>query len=637
LSEGGATLALLGVLAMAHPSDELAPAPQPKTKYAPGVLIVKFKEPVADELKVALVRGEPLHQVSLTRSLDALNAKYGLKEMRMLFSGFEIKDENRAVLRVETMEEHIERIRQKFPIRAARGAGDYRGPDLANTFVLQIDLDLDTEVAAADYAAQSGVDYAHADYAGELAWVPNDPYYHSSGSWGQYHDDLWGIKRIRCGEAWDLSRGSGVLIAVIDSGIWYRAVQHFHPHWEGHPDIRPNLWMNYYEFYGCPDYDDDHNGYIDDIWGWNFVDSEGEEATDPIDKYGHGTHVAGTAAAVGNNSTGIIGVAPEARVMNVKSFKDKTGGQASWASEGIVYAVDQGADVLNCSWGFLPGDEGEVEAAVSYAYCQGCAVVASAGNENQNCLLRCPAWMKQTLTIAATNVDDNRAPYSNWGVLIDVAAPGGVSEKIGWNLVPNVLSLRHAGLVKPHLVVGDENPPVYRLMCGTSMAAPHVAGTIALMLSWHPTLNLEVLRQCIRKTAVDLGEPGFDEFYGFGRLDAKAALDYLLGGYACQALLLQPKEGEVFVHGQGQSIEVHGIADGAHFRQWVLQYTPKGGPYNWVWVDSSYEPRNSEYGYYMGSVDVDDLAEGAYLFMLSVYGYYMEGYHDYVSISVSSP
>jgi len=135
---GGVALALLGVLAMAHPSDELAPASEPKPKYAPGVLIVKFKEPVADQLKAALVRGEPLHQVSLTPSLDALNAKHGLKDMRMLFPSFQVKDALGGITRIETMSEHVAKVRERFTVRATRSSAVYTGPDLTRVFKLDV-------------------------------------------------------------------------------------------------------------------------------------------------------------------------------------------------------------------------------------------------------------------------------------------------------------------------------------------------------------------------------------------------------------------------------------------------------------------------------------------------------------------
>jgi hypothetical protein len=294
---------------MVHASDELGPATEPKPRYAPGVLIVKFKEPVADQLKAALVRGEPLHEVSTTPCLDALNSKYGLKEMRMLFESFQVKDSDGRITRIETMEDHVGRVRERFPVRATRGAARAAEPDLTRVFVLQLSDTAPVLFALAEYAADPAVNYAQPDYVVELDWVPNDPYYGSSNSWGQGYEDLWGIKRVRCAEAWDISRGEGVLIAVIDTGIWYR--QAAYPPWccppTAHPDIVSNLWHNYAECTGLLLNDDDNNGYMDDAWGRNFVrPGEGPYvgpedcvADDPLDFCGHGTHVAGTAAAVG--------------------------------------------------------------------------------------------------------------------------------------------------------------------------------------------------------------------------------------------------------------------------------------------------------------------------------------------------
>jgi subtilisin family serine protease len=188
----------------------------------------------------------------------------------------------------------------------------------------------------------------------------NDPFLSSSGSWGQPYADLWGILRVRAPEAWDLSQGEGVIAAVVDTGIDAE-----------HPDLAANLWVNPGEDRNGngridPEdengVDDDGNGFVDDLHGFDFansVDANGDgdyddpgdvSDADPFDDFGHGTHVAGTIAAVANNGIGVAGVAPRARLMALKGFR--TGGSTPDAvlARAMVYAADNGARVINNSW-----------------------------------------------------------------------------------------------------------------------------------------------------------------------------------------------------------------------------------------------------------------------------------------------
>jgi subtilisin family serine protease len=634
----GVALALLGVLAVAYPSDEIGPAAKPKPRYAPGVLIVKFKEPVADELKAGLVRGEELQRVSTTPSLDALNAKYGLKDIRMLFRSFQVKDGDGRVVGVETMAEHVAKVRGEFPVRAERAPAEYRGPDLTTFFKLKTDEKANMEALAEEYRKDPQVEYASADYEVQLAWQPNDYFYRPNvpGSWGQPYPDLWGVRKIRCGEAWDLSKGSGVVIAVIDTGTWYRW-DTGNQYYVGHPDIVGNLWINYYEYYGHPGYDDDGNGYIDDKYGYNFVDysldPEDSVCTDPMDFNGHGTHVAGTAAAVGNNTIGVIGVAPQAKIMTVKVLKRSGGGYDSWVADGIEYAASSGADVLNLSLEG-PGKPYDVVDAIQYAYNCGCVIVAAAGNDRLNATYGCPANLARTITVSATDYQDNAASFTNYGTLVDVAAPG-----------CDVLSTRSArDTHAQNFWVDDPYDPyhgsIYLRLSGTSMSAPHVAGTAALILSARPYLNPEEVRACIRKSAVDLPPSGFDDFAGFGRLDARAALDRACGWDICHLLITDPSDGAVFDRPEHGTIEVYGFADCDYWDYyycphcWELHYKPVYGATTWTWVNSGHDRKPWYYGGHVGTINVGDLPDGSICLRLTVYGYAGQASYDYKTVIV---
>src|SRR5690606_3555282 len=159
---------------------------------------------------------------------------------------------------------------------------------------------------AARVRRASHVDYAHPNNVPHAVYTPNDPFLASSGSWGQTEEDLWGLSQLDVEAAWDGARGTGVVVGVVDSGIDYN-----------HPDITDNIWTNTDEIAGNG-VDDDGNGYVDDVRGWA---TDGGD-NDPIDGGGHGTHVAGSIAAQDDNGIGVVGVAPDAQVMAVKSLSD---------------------------------------------------------------------------------------------------------------------------------------------------------------------------------------------------------------------------------------------------------------------------------------------------------------------------
>ena len=196
-----------------------------------------------------------------------------------------------------------------YPLRAARPSSQLssrsgRRGDLTNVYTLDLPPDASAEAAAAAFARDPHVEYAEVNGRARFTAVPNDPYYATTGSWGQSFDDLWNLKRIGAAQAWDTTQGQGVLVAVVDSGLDLT-----------HPDIAANVWSNPGEI-PFNLIDDDGNGFVDDVHGYDFVAMTG----DPTDDFGHGTHVAGTIAAVGNNGQGVIGVAPRATLMVLKAL-----------------------------------------------------------------------------------------------------------------------------------------------------------------------------------------------------------------------------------------------------------------------------------------------------------------------------
>jgi len=254
------------------------------------------------------------------------------------------------------------------------------------------------------------------------------------------------------------------VVAVIDSGLDV-----------DHPDIAANLWRNPAEI---PDneIDDDGNGLVDDIIGWDFVDGDGI----PEDRVGHGTHVSGTVAARGDNEIGVIGVAPWAKLMALKGLTDSGSGDALALANTVRYAADTGADIISASWGGVAASQ-TLNAAFRYAHDLGVLSVAAAGNSNANVASFSPANLPEVLAVAATNRNDVRAAFSNFGAGIDVSAPGVAVLSLNANAGANAIAEAY-----PERIVGSD----YLQINGTSMACPHVSGAAAVLLSQDPSRSL---------------------------------------------------------------------------------------------------------------------------------------------------
>jgi hypothetical protein len=280
---------------------------------------------------------------------------------------------------------------------------------------------------------------------------------------------------------WAITTGSSdVTIAILDSGI------------DGtHPDLAGKL-----------------------VEGYDFVAND----SDPSDQNGHGTHVAGIAAAVTDNASGVAGMDWKAQIMPIRVLDAQGRGYTDSVVDGILWAANRGADVLNLSLGG-GGHSISVQTAVSSAHSGGSLVVASMGNDNSSVPFY-PAAYPEVLAVAATSRDDVRAPYSNFGSFCDVAAPGGYMT---YYHDPNgIYSTMPTYPVWMTMYEGyDAN---YDYVHGTSQAAPYVSGLAGLMLAANPGLTPSQLQTYMQNTAVDLGAPGRDDYYGHGRIDPGGAL-----------------------------------------------------------------------------------------------------------------
>jgi hypothetical protein len=217
---------------------------------------------------------------------------------------------------------------------------------------------------------------------------------------------------------------------------------------------------------------------------------------DPLDDNGHGTHCAGIIAAAINNSIGIAGLA-QVRIMAEKVLDSGGYGYADWVANGIIHAADSGAKIISMSLGGYGYSE-LLHEAVKYAYDHGVLIIAAAGNDNTNMKLY-PAGYDEVIAVAATDQYDKKAWFSNWGDWIELAAPGvDIYSTVPWG---------------------------YQSWSGTSMATPHVSGVAALVWSLHPNKTRDWVRLWLRYTADDLGDPGFDVYYGYGRINARKAVE----------------------------------------------------------------------------------------------------------------
>ncbi|MDP3104596.1 MAG: S8 family serine peptidase [Candidatus Methanoperedens sp.] len=320
------------------------------------------------------------------------------------------------------------------------------------------------------YKKEAGVEYAEPNYIAHALMVPTDPYY-------KYQ---WNLKAagINAEPAWDISTGSGVIVAIIDTGI------------------KKGTDLANTKFVG----------------GYDFINND----NDPTDDNGHGTHVAGTVAQSTNNGIGVAGIAYNSELMAVKVLDGSGSGTYLQVADGIRWASDHGANVISMSLGG-GSPSSTLCGAADYAYSMGVTVVAAAGNDGMNSISY-PAACNNVISVGATRFDRTLAYYSNYGTNLDLVAPGGDvnvdQNNDGYG--DGILQQTFQGSVWG-----------YYFFQGTSMATPHVSGVAALLKSKNSQLTPLQIEDALKNTAVDLGATGRDDVYGWGLINAEAALNYV--------------------------------------------------------------------------------------------------------------
>jgi len=463
-------------------------------------------------------------------------------------------------------------------------------PRLKNIYLIRFPIQWALEPLLQRYEQHSAVEAVELNRLSQpcVGTVPNDPGY----------SEQWNLRLINMPEAWRIAQGSPqVTVAVVDSGIATR-----------HPEFRSQLWQNRGEI---PEngIDDDRNGYIDDINGWDFSDAPtlpgGGDSTvrdnEPEDETGHGTHVSGIIAAKANNGLGIAGIAPECRLMPLRAGFKFGGGaylQNDDLAAAIVYAADNGARVINMSWGdtvnaFI------IEASLEYAYTRGCVLVGAAGNSGSLGSYY-PAGLKTVISVAGLGQEKQLYSDSNFGATIDIAAPG---EEI------------------PSTDI-DEG---YQNRSGTSMAAAHVSGIAGLVIAANPNYSNAEVQQTLTATA----EPLFiNSLVGAGSLDAYAALT------ASTAVIAQIDAHQIASHVEGASnIEIFGSVGGSGFIEYWLEYGVGEVPN--LWLPLGTLQTKPKFNACLHKWDTSDLAENRYTLRLSVKTESGEIKRDRVVVDVS--
>jgi len=335
------------------------------------------------------------------------------------------------------------------------------------------------------YNREPDVEYAELNYYAYALFVPDDPYYYLQ--WHLYET----FAGINVEPAWDITTGDpNVIIAVLDTGVAYENFRNF----QQAPDLANTRFVAGYDFFN----NDEH----------------------PNDEEGHGTHITGTLAQSTNNNLGTAGVAFNCSIMPVKVLSRRGEAPYTTIADGVYFAADNGAHVINLSLSG-PDDAITLRDAIAYAYNQGVTIICAAGNEYKegNPPAYPAAYDDYCIAVGATRYDQTRAYYSNTGSYLDLTAPGGdlyVDQNgDGYD----------DGILQQTFGTSPKDWSSYWFYTGTSVAAPQVSGIAALLISTGVT-GPDAVREALQNTARDLGPDGWDEEYGWGLVDAYAALNY---------------------------------------------------------------------------------------------------------------
>jgi len=408
-------------------------------------------------------------------------------------------------------------------------------PDMSQLYLLEFPGEFDVTSVVEEYKRDPSVEYASPNYLRGL-FTPNDEYYtnnlNDKNQWGLYK--IWLTPTEEGISGWNKTTGSSeVKVAVIDTGVNYI-----------HIDLKDR---------------------VNTLEGWNYIANN----NNPLDDYGHGSHVSGIIGAETNNGSGIAGVDWNCRIIPLKVF-DSGGNPAPDSAfiDAIIRAIDvASADVINMSFGQTYDNPALRDIIINYAATADCVLVASAGNSN-NQTPNYPAAYDPVIAVAATDPNDHKASYSNYGTWVDVSAPGGDNGPGYKYYLQWILSTYIPG-------------NTYAWLQGTSMAAPYVSGLAALLWAYYPTATAEEISQRIINYSdnIDAYNPGYAGKLGKGRINAFMALGGLYG------YISHPADGGI-AYGV---VNVIGSATGEGFVNYRVE-SIKSGDTQWTTLETVYPP-----------------------------------------------
>ncbi|MGA3287710.1 MAG: S8 family serine peptidase [Bacteroidota bacterium] len=449
---------------------------QKKGEYARGTVIVKFKSIQQFSKTATKVISSKLPR------LDIVFQRYNVIESRPIFNP----------------ENSVQYLRT--------------GLGMDRVYLLHFNSTANVDSIVSDLSTLPDVEYAEPDFIGHGAGavgidslIPNDKYFNKQWAFRNNGSNL-SVNSGKAGAdikatmAWDICTGdTNIIVADLDTGL----------KWD-HPDIADRVWINSKETPGNG-IDDDNNGYVDDIHGWNFAYGNNNVSDD----YGHGTNTASIIAAKSNNGLGYAGLDWACKIMPLKELDSIDSGSYSWWAAALYYAANNGARVINMSEGGT-GNSQTLKTAIDYAYAHGCFIAAAMMNTNDSTKYYPAAYHDHVVAVGATDSYDRRCnPFfwgggSNYGSWIDVVAPGNI-----------IYGLNNAS-----------NTDYSWYWGGTSQATPMVAGLASLLLAQDSSRNPATLRDIIRATADDTvglrseDTIGYDVFYGYGRINCFKALTH---------------------------------------------------------------------------------------------------------------
>ena len=444
---------------------------------------------------------------------------------------------------------------------------------LSNTYRYIFPENKDIKQLIDEYEMDPNVEYAEPNYYCYLEEIPNDPSFNLQWSLDQQNDC-----DIDAPEAWDIETGDkNVVIAILDTGVEVN-----------HSDLESNIWTNNDEI---PDngIDDDQNGFIDDVHGWDFAYGR----NNVWDNNGHGTHCAGIAGAIGNNDNGIAGICWNCTIMPVRVLPG-FGMPFHLLVEGVNYAIDNGADILSMSIGVY-GYSKTLDDLFEYADQQGVVVVAAAGNDDKD-EPHYPSSYKKIISVAATDQNDNRADFSNYGTDVDISAPG----------VKIYSTKRYQG---------------YCTKSGTSMSAPHVAGAAGLLISKYPDITPEIVKTMLYNSVDEIDT---DESIGHGRLNIYNALQK-----KPVASILDKISEKKSTTGL---LKINGSSYGQDFHYYKIMYKNKNSNNLWQEITESYQEVEKSI---LATWDTTQVADGNYIIKLITFTDTDE-YMDQIEIFVNN-